>query len=403
MVSTKTMASSSGIAPTTRYLLMPSLSLSAAQKQDFFEAHLIGRQNITTDTLSDGTIDSWAVPLSDPDADSFKPLMQGFGYIMPQVIGFDDGDSIGNNSNSTTQAQPIRRSHLETEKESYGTLDLKTLGTRQAPGRWESEQRVWDMAIVSQPQGYPVPYWNPHLTYRYVRKTAVEPGEGSRVYVIDSGIDLRHPEFASRARVDGSTDPDDYDVEWIFADHDPREALWDMYGYQSSYTTSWLDPDDPDGPHHPQTGFPLAYTDFSGHGTQVSSLIFGDNLGIARAADVTVVKLVVYTSGRLQGKSTLYSIRSAFRKVYQDIATRKSNGETKFVISMSVGAEPGNFPYPGSRETFLAVCTEFMQAFQRLDVSVVVSAGNGADISVRTPQNCTIQRTKLVIEFSKHH
>ena len=364
---------------------MPSLSLSAVQKQYFFVANLAGRQDVTTDTLSDGTVDSWAVSLSDSEATSFKGLMQGIGHFLPEVIGVDDGDSIGNNN---SQAQTVRRSHLETEKVSHKTLNLKSLGTRQAPGPWELEQRPWDKAIVSQPQGYPVPFWNRDYTYTYVRENAVQPGARSRVYILDSGIDLTHPEFASRARFRGSTDPIDYNVQWLFADHDPREAVYDRNWNSVSYTTSWLDPNDPYGPRHPQTGFLQAYTDFTGHGTGVASLIVGDTLGLAPAADVTMVKLVVYTSGPLQGKATLYSIRSGLRKTYNDIITRKSYGETNFVINMSIGAETGDFPFPGARETFQAVCAEFLQAFEALDVSVVVASGNGAVMSdpVRTPQ-----------------
>ena len=365
---------------------MPSLSLSAVQKQYFFAANLDGTQDITIDTLSDGTVDSWAVSLSHTEATSFKGLMQGFGHFIPEVIGVDDEDDIGNNNN--TQTQPVRRSLLETEKVSHKTHKLKNLGTRQAPGPWDSEPRPWDKAIVSQPQGYPVPFWNRLYTYTYVRENAVAPGESSRVYILDTGLDLTHPEFASRARVRGSTDPNNYNVQWIFADHDPREAVYDRDWNSVSYKTSWLDPNDPYGPRNPQTGFLEAYTDFTGHGTGVTSLIVGDNMGLALAAYVTIVKLVNYTSGPLQGKATLYSIRSTLRKTYNDIITRKSYGETSFVINMPVGAQTGDFPYPGSRETFQAVCAEFLQAFEALDVTLVFASGNGAVIGdpVRTPQ-----------------
>lgn len=360
---------------------MPSLSLSAVQKQDFFAANLAGRPDITTDTLSDGTVDSWAVSLSDTEATSLKGLMQGFGHFIPEVIGVDDGDSIGGNN---TQAQPVRRSDLETEEVSHRILNLKTLGTRERPDPWVSEQRQWDKAIVSQPPGYPVPFWNRENLYTYVRQS-VAPGGRSRVYVVDSGIDLTHPEFASRARIRGSTNPNDYNVQWIFADHDPREAVYAQGMVQVSYITSWLDPNNLHGPRHPQTGFLEAYTDLSGHGTGVASLIVGDNLGLAPAAGITMVKLVIYTSGPLQGFSTLYSIRSGLRKTYNDIIRRKSNGERNFVINLSIGAETGTFPYPGARESFQAVCAEFLQEFKALDVTVVVASGNSA-VPVRTPR-----------------
>ena len=362
---------------------MPSLSISAVQKQDFFAVNLAGRQDITTDILSDGTVDSWAVSLSGTEATSLRGLMQGFGHFIQEVIGVDDGDSIGNNN---TQAQPVRRSHSETEKVSHKSFDLKTLGTRQAPGPWIPEQRPWDKAIVSQPQRYPVPFWDRDNPYTYVRQN-VAPGRWSRVYILDSGIDLKHPEFASRARI-RSTDPNDYNVQWIFADHDPREIVYDSEWNAENYLTSWLDPNNPNGPRHPQTGFLEAYTDFNGHGTGVASLIIGDNLGLAPAADVTMVKLVTYTTGRLQGKATLYSIRSGLRKTYNDIIARKSYGETNFVINMSIGAETPGFPYPGAREEFQAMCAEFLQAFEAIDVTVVVSSGNGAQIGnpVKPPQ-----------------
>lgn len=229
---------------------MPSLGLNEAQKQDFFEKYLAGRQEITTDTVSDGIVDSWAVPLSDPDATYFEGLMQGFGYIMQEVFGFSDGISTSNDNNN--QTQPVRRSYSETTgKESHKVNDLKTLSTREDPSQWESERRPWDRAIISQPRNYQVPYWDPQTEYIYVRGKAVAPGQGSRVYIIDSGLDLTHPEFVpSRARVRGSTDPNDYNVQWLFADHDPREVFYDQNNpwRRVTYTTSWLDPNDPNGP-----------------------------------------------------------------------------------------------------------------------------------------------------------
>lgn len=333
---------------------MPSLSVNAAQKQAFYEAHLAGRQEITTATLSDGTIDSWAVPLSDSDAAAFEGPMQGLGHIVPEVIRVDNGYSINNNN---TQAQPVKRSLSETEKESHETFGLKILSNREAFSPWQSVQSPWYQAIVSQPQGYGVPLWESRRLYTYVFENATKPGLGSRAYIFDSGLVLTHPEFASRARVPSSTNPNDYDVQWIFADRDPRE---------SRFTTTWLDPNDPNGPRNPQNGILAAYSDYNGHGTAVSSLVFGDNLGIAPGADVTVVKLVAYTSGPSQGRVISYSVRSALRKTWQDIRDRQSNGETGFVINFSAGVDPALWPTPESRDAYSATWTEILESFETI-------------------------------------
>lgn len=357
---------------------MPSLSISVTQKQNFFAANLAGREDITSDTLSDGTVDSWAVSLNDTDATSIKGLMQGFGYFIPEVFGVDDGDGIGNNN---SQAEPARRSLSTKVKATTEIFIPPTLDSRDVSSPWESEQRTWDTAIVSQPKGHQVSFWNYDYSYTYVRENAVQPGKGVRVYIFDSGLDLTHPEFASRARVRGSTNPEDYNVQWIFADHDPMEALYDRRGRRLSYQTTWQDPNDPNGPRNPKTGFLEAYTDYKGHGTKVASVLFGDTLGIAQAADVTIVKLVSYTSGPLVGKITLYSLRSALRKTREDIRSRRSNTETKFAINLSVGTLSRDYP-SAFIVGYSAMWAEFLQELEALDVSVIGASGNYAVVGV---------------------
>lgn len=392
----RTTGSSSSVASTTRYLLIPSLDVSEAQKGEFYAANLAGRQGITTNNLSDGTVDSWAVPLSDKNDTSISLLMQRFGYFLPETISIDDGDNVGSNSiqSDSTQAEPIKRSHLETGRVSHGMRSPPKLDSRQTPSVWVARQKLWDLAIISQPRGHQVLAWELGRLYTYVRRNAlpssqnaVQPGQGVRIWILDSGIDLTHPEFASRARVRGSTNPNDYNIQWLFADHDPREYFFDGNGNRVMLTTSWQKPFNTNGPRNPRTGILEAYSDVNGHGTAVSSLIFGDNLGNAPAAEITMVKVVVYTNGPNVGQISLFSLRSGLRKILADIQTRKSQGETKFVLNLSLEAKPNAFTTEAQKREYQAMFVEYMQRFQALDVSVHASSGNNAQgsNSVRNP------------------
>lgn len=196
--------------------------------------------------------------------------MSNFGHFIPESIQVDDGDT--QNAN-VTQSQTTRRSEPRRKQRSHRSHVLSNRSPA-IRSQYESELRAWDFAIISQPREVPVPLWDIHRDdYTYVRDNTVNEGQGVRVYVVDEGIDLTHPEFSSRAPADDAlrADPEKYGVSWIFADHDPNELITDSNGVTGSYATTWLDPNDPNPPRAPLSGLPLAYIDNGGHGTSVSS------------------------------------------------------------------------------------------------------------------------------------
>ena len=402
--STSSTPSSSGT--TARYLLIPSLTVSEAAKQSFFAAHLANLPKITTSILSDGTVDLWVVPLNASQSNSVQTLMSGFGHFIPESIRIDDGDTQNENIDQSqtrkrTEPQVPYRSHL---------LSKRAPATR---SQYESEPKAWDFAIISQPREISVPIWDIHKDdYTYVRDNTVDAGKGVRVYVVEEGIDMTHPEFSSRAPGADAfkADPWNYEMSWIFADNDPYELITDSNGVTGSYATSWLDPNDPNPPRAPLSGLPRAYTNIGGHGTSVASLIFGDTLGKAPFADVTIVKVYQYLNGPLDARLTMFSIRSGLRKVLQDIMTRKQAGEDGFVINCSFGAENsvyGLAPTFWPRDAVANMYIELLDHFNALGVSVVFVSGNSAGqehlVRAFPCRTGVFTSIKAFIDITTHH
>ncbi len=156
---------------------------------------------------------------------------------------------------------------------------------------WTRRITWWALAMISLVPGSPLPayiynnYQNGQI-YPYYYADTVEPGGGVRVYSLDTGLNMQHPEFNGRLKPGiayGQTEGD-WDIDWLFPrvdssewfyDQDPRSGL----PVQRYYTFSYIDPGSPypNGRIHP------AYSDFrfrqvpqgalTPHGTRVSAFI----------------------------------------------------------------------------------------------------------------------------------
>ena len=145
--------------------------------------------------------------------------------------------------------------------------------------------------MISLVPGLPLPAYSyqddeDSEIYPYYYADAVEPGDGVRVYLLDTGLNMRHPEFNGRLKrgiARGQTE-EDWDIDWLFPRVDANE--W-FYGsdprtgmpVRQYYTFNYIDPDS----SNPYGGIHPAYSDFrfrqtpqgalTPHGTRVSAFI----------------------------------------------------------------------------------------------------------------------------------
>lgn len=156
---------------------------------------------------------------------------------------------------------------------------------------WTRRITWWALAMISLVPGLPLPayiYSNypDGRIYPYYYADTVEPGNNVRVYLLDTGINMRHPEFNGRLKPGityGQTE-DDWDIDWLFPRVDSREWFYDRdprsgLPVPRSYTFSYIDPDS----SYSNEGIHPAYSDFRSrqvsqgsltpHGTRVSAFI----------------------------------------------------------------------------------------------------------------------------------
>ncbi|EFQ31682.1 subtilase [Colletotrichum graminicola M1.001] len=157
-----------------------------------------------------------------------------------------------------------------------------------------------------------------------------EAGKGVTVYVLDTGANPAHDDFA---KAEGNK-------RWLFASEDTAED------------------------------------DKNGHGSCVQSLVNGPLFGVAKAADIVIVKL--------GARFTLDNILFGLLLVYQDVIKNKLQG--KAVVNMSLGSQllvpstnnqgknPG-FILPQA----IAGYNSTIQLLIDEDVVVVAASGNSRD------------------------
>ncbi|KAK6518380.1 hypothetical protein TWF506_005538 [Arthrobotrys conoides] len=186
----------------------------------------------------------------------------------------------------------------------------------------------FDMSRLSVPPGLEFKEGSPAWRWK-------NAGEGVRVYVMDAGCDLRHPEF------------DDAKVDWLYANPDGL----DEPGENPSYS--------------------YIYDGFSpGHGTMVVSKILGKRLGLAPKADVTVVKMekTIFGEDHL-GNAVLRAIMA----LYDHVVDNRPKMKKPCVVVITVGIE---ISVPPLNPINWYVSKLWVTSLGKLGCYVVVAAGN---------------------------
>lgn len=378
---------------------MPLLSTSASEFEALY-ARFAKQKNVTQILNADGSLDFFALELNDTYAatldanNDFIIIPESSIDIEEEDSGVTDPDLDG--ANAAAEAGPgqnVGARDLNDDQESQNPRLLKRIPL----AGWVERFTWWSMAIISLVPGLPLPQYrhssDTDYVYPYYYANVVPPGQGVRVYLLDTGLNMQHPEFNGRLRpgiTQGQTQTD-WNIDWLFPQVDPNEWYYgtDSRGLpeQRWYTYSYIDPneDNPSGGIHP------AYSDFrwrpvsqgglTPHGTRLSAFIIGNQLGLAPACSFTVVKLPQYTSGDLGANANfpLFSVRSALGLIKQDIINRRAQGETSFVISSALGYPFGydrdEHPVRAER-SFKRMWQSYLDAFNNDGVAIVAAAGN---------------------------
>ena len=398
---------SSSVPTVTRYAVMPLLNTSVSEFGAIY-APFVNQENVTRVLNTDGSLDFFALELNDTYAatldanDDIIIIPESSIDIEEEDSGVTDPDLDG--ANATAEAGPGQNVGARDFVDDQGSRNPRLLKRIPLAG-WVEKFTWWSMAIISLVPGLPLPQYrhssDRDYVYPYYFTNVVPPGQGVRVYLLDTGLNMQHPEFNGRLRsgvTQGQTQTD-WDIDWLFPQVDPNERYFgsDSQGLPQRmyYTYSYRDPDDP----NPSGGIHPAYSDFrwrpvsqgglTPHGTRLSAFIIGDQLGLATACRYTVVKLPQYTSGPLGSNANfpLFSVRSALGLIKQDIMNRRAQGETLFVISSSLG-----YPFGSDRDehpvraerNFRRMWQSYLDYFNSDGTAIVAAAGNSRQTVVRT-------------------
>ena len=203
----------------------------------------------------------------------------------------------------------ITQQEMETDKKSFPNDDFEVCNLH-----WYNPAiNAWGIIRTSHRAIPNYSGWGqPYITGR------TDTGQGTRIYIVDTGIYLEHPDFEGRA----------------------------MAGMVS------------DGVGEDKA------VDLSGHGTHVAGTAGGARYGIAR--DSTLVSCKVFNA---TGSASDAMIIQALEWAINDVTQQRNEGKAaRGVINMSLGGLGGSF----SMETVIHEAIE-------LGIPVIVSAGNSDD------------------------
>lgn len=172
-----------------------------------------------------------------------------------------------------------------------------------------------------------------------------EAGAGVRVYVLGSGFDYVSEEFSDRS------------ISWIFA-NDVSPQKKDAFTNLSSGRPYGGDDDGGGG-----GGGIGSKSKYPHSGTCLASKILGKYHGVAKRADLTMVKM----------KSSAASFMSAISQVIRSLRTTKGDQKTKGRIVLNF---TGGFVPKGKSDNFAIACRRMIKILvDELQVVVVTSAG----------------------------
>ncbi|KAK2846342.1 hypothetical protein FQN49_005817, partial [Arthroderma sp. PD_2] len=185
--------------------------------------------------------------------------------------------------------------------------------------RWQKDDD-YDLAPVSQPPELDFYDLRPYYYYDESQ------GEGTTIYVVDTGAEHTHDEF------------------------------------KNTHFEKYIWPEPKSVPHEERDFNPKF------HGTGVLSRAVGRTVGIARKASVVVV-----VKSNKDGRSTIYNFIDALLKTYDDITEHHPNGKVVINLSSSL-RKPKD---PDLDDMCRQLFTDLMTALTELEhVVVVTTAGN---------------------------
>ena len=398
---TQSTVSSSAAATPTRYVVMPLMDTTQSATDSLF-APFAQRENVTQAKGNDGSLKFFALELNDTEAStidenpSFIIIQESELEIGMPDTGQTDPDVVG-----TGYLDPIANVGSRDLRDKFQGSKGGGLFRRIPLTSWIERAASWTLAMISLVPGTPLPTYKygadgdeGGTDYPYYYIDAIEPGTNVRVYLLDTGLNMRHPEFNGRLKpgITSGQIQDDWDIDWLFPEVDDRETF-NVRGslgqtVRQSYTYNYIDPNSP----NPNGGIHPAYSDFrldqpeygqlTPHGTRLSAFIIGNSLGQAQNCRYTVVKLPQYTNGPRSQSGVLFplfSARDALNKITQDIVERKEQGEEYFVISSACGyvfgSSAGYNPFSSERG-FIRMWENVLDWLDANEVSISASAGN---------------------------
>ncbi|KAK6501190.1 hypothetical protein TWF481_009035 [Arthrobotrys musiformis] len=249
----------------------------------------------------------------------------------PFLIPKDDADN-------TTRGQEYNTTNDNQYRESQQGSDVHKRAGQSSESEPEVERgpkKSFDDACqLGVPPGFE---WDDELKPRTWRWK--DAGKGVQIYVIDTGCDTRHPEFENAKKR----------FKWLFPTIESLREVGDTIAL-----------DEKERPNY-------------GHGTQVIAKIVGENIGVSRSADITIVKTEVTSPERLRGSPTTSASLNAWIMVLDAIAQRRAAGDLQYCVVQYSGGHPPPSHTPGASDYIMK---RIIKAIGSLNCYVVVAAGN---------------------------
>ncbi|KAI9756789.1 MAG: hypothetical protein M4579_003706 [Chaenotheca gracillima] len=315
--STRASSSSSSSAASTAsaapYIIRPKDGLAAAN--DALTADLkraLGSELVIVSNAVNGVL-LWSAPLTPSQVTHYK--------AQPQVSSVKVDGTVEFEEDSPDPAPPRRRGNPTDELESLADIEKRDFLEIQTGARW-------DLVAVSFPIGHVMDPDRAAYNRFVYDGTA---GSGSTIYVLDSGANVDNPDFKGMRGTQ----------RWLYVRGIPGADY-----------------------------LPNARTDSTGHGSCVLSKAAGGKWGVAKRADVVIVRFPQHRNGRTP--LHISNLLSALNLILDDVIKTKRK-KNVVVISWRVDNAMAMEDYL----TFRRIFTELT----RLGVIVSVAAGNSADIT----------------------
>lgn len=208
---------------------MPLLNTSVSEFGAVY-APFANQKIVTRFLNTDGSLDFFALELNDTYAamlDASNDII-----IFPESsIGIEEEDSGVTDpdldgTNATAEAGPGQNVGVRDFFDDQGSQNPCLL-KRITHAGWVERFTWWSTALPQYRHRSDTDY-----VYPYFFTNVVPPGQGVRVHLLDTDLNMQHPEFNSRLRsgVTRGQTQTDWDIDWLFPQVDPNE--W-CYGTDS--------------------------------------------------------------------------------------------------------------------------------------------------------------------------